>query len=159
MNANTLIQPYSEEYINQKKFMKRNWNLQRHLLGILESGEAGRIFNFPSDAYPIPPEIFRYDENQYDHRDIIYQEIAEHVVLLGDEGFIEIAGENRNGAGSFSSVFVYRLTASGHNFLDLSRDNNHWKSVMGKVMGLGGSTTVAIITQLLISEAKRTVGL
>jgi Hypothetical protein (DUF2513) len=139
--------------------MKRNWDLQRYILGIIESGEAGRIFNFPEDAHSIPPGILRYDDNQDDYEDIIDQEIAEHVVLLGDEGFIEIAGKHRNGAGSFTVVYVNRLTASGHNFLDLSRDNNHWKSVMGKVMGLGGSTTVAIITQLLIAEAKRTVGL
>jgi hypothetical protein len=139
--------------------MKRNWDLQRYLLGIIESGEAGRIFNFPSDAYPIPSEILRYDENQDDYEDIIYQEIAEHIVLLRDEGFIEIASENRNGAGSFAAVLVYRLTASGHNFLDLSRDNNHWKSVKGKVMGLGGSTTVTIMTQLLLAEIKSKLGL
>ncbi len=139
--------------------MKRNWDLQRHILGRIESGEARRIFNFPLDAYPIPQEILKYDENQDDHQDTIYQEIAEHVLLLRDEGFIEIASENRNAASSFAAVLVYRLTASGHNFLDLSRDNNHWKKAMNKIMGLGGSATGAIITQLLIAEAKRTVGL
>jgi hypothetical protein len=139
--------------------MKRNWDLQRHILGSIESKEAGRIFSFPEDAYPIPQEIFGYYENKDDYQETLYQEIAEHVLLLGDEGFIEIDKVTRNAAGSFTVVFVYRLTSLGHNFLDLSRDNSHWKSVKNKIMTLGGSTTVTIMTQLLLAEVKSKLGL
>ena len=135
--------------------MKRDWNLLRHILGIIELSRANNLLNFPEAAYPIPQEIAKNYENQEE----ACQVILEHVVLLHDENFIEILEPGRNGTYSIISIFVIRLTASGHDFMDLSRENNHWENVKNKIVTSGGATTVAIITQLLIAEAKQKLGL
>jgi hypothetical protein len=131
--------------------MKRDWNLLRHIIGKIESSEAGNLMDFPGCAYPIPDEIAK----NYESQEIMCQVIIEHVLLLNDEHLIDLCNMSRNSSGSLSSIWIYRLTALGHDFLELSRKENNWNIVTDKIKKSGGSMTMAIITQLLIALGKQ----
>lgn len=139
--------------------MKRNWDLLRYIMTKIESAEADQMFYFPKSAYPIPPEIAIYYDIENLGQDNLNKEILESVLLLGDEKLIDMVPPVRNAAGSIGMVIVYRLTNSGHNFIDLSRDDNQWKDAKQKIVKSGGAATITILTQLLIAGAKQQLGL
>jgi hypothetical protein len=132
--------------------MKRNWDLLRHILNTIESCKANTLLEFPSAALPLPDGILKDEE---DWSGVI----LEHVVLLSDENLIEMYKPSYVSTGSIINIFVVRLKASGHDFLDLSRENNRWQKTTEKIMKNGGAATMTLITQLLIAEAKQRLGL
>jgi Hypothetical protein (DUF2513) len=131
--------------------MKRDWDLLRYILGKIESSEAGNLMTFSSDAYPIPSKI----EQNYESQEIMCQAIMEYVLLLNDEHLIDLCNMSRNSSGSLTNIHIYRLTALGHDFLELSRKENDWNIVTDKLKKSGGSMTMAIITQLLIALGRQ----
>jgi Hypothetical protein (DUF2513) len=69
------------------------------------------------------------------------EQIAYHVQLLLDADLIEgkVISQNRGGRQIPSGYFITRLTMSGHDFLDASRENKVWEKAKGtfKEKGVG----------------------
>ena len=60
-----------------------------------------------------------------------------HFQLLCDEGLVEQTGQA-----------TFRLTSSGHDFLDAIRDDSRWQKVMGHIKQNGGDWTLGILNEL-----------
>ncbi|MCY4443123.1 MAG: DUF2513 domain-containing protein [Deltaproteobacteria bacterium] len=60
-----------------------------------------------------------------------------HFQLLCDEGLVEQTGQA-----------TFRLTSSGHDFLDTIRDDSRWQKVMGHIKQNGGDWTLGILKEL-----------
>jgi len=56
-------------------------------------------------------------------------------------------------------AIITSLTWAGHEFAEAARDDTRWKNAMGLVKDKGGSVTIGVLTQLLISLMKSTSGL
>jgi hypothetical protein len=54
---------------------------------------------------------------------------------------------------------ITSLTWAGHEFADSARDEKRWRQAMGMVQGKGGSVTLSVLTDLLITLAKNALGL
>ena len=120
--------------------MKRDLNLIRGILLDIENAPAGETvhgFEFEGKSAP---------------------EIAEHVNLLLDTGFIE-GTVARNSMGIAAHFVVIRLTWPGHEFLAKARNATIWKKVMSQAEEKGVSTSIVIISGLLEAAAKKYVGL
>ncbi|MCY4489730.1 MAG: DUF2513 domain-containing protein [Deltaproteobacteria bacterium] len=69
-----------------------------------------------------------------------------HFQLLCDEGLVDEIGQA-----------TFRLTSSGHDFLDAIRDESRWQKVMGRVQQTGGDWTLGILKELALQFLKETV--
>lgn len=116
--------------------MKRDMNLYRAILLKAEEAPARTMVD-------IQPEDF--DERSND-------ELIEHVQLLEEEGLLE-ATFTRDGAS------IKRLTAQGHDFLDLSRNETVWKQALQRASQMGGSISLALVQELLKRIAAQILGL
>jgi hypothetical protein len=54
---------------------------------------------------------------------------------------------------------ITSLTWQGHEFAEAARDETRWKKAMGMVADKGGSITLAVLQQLLISLMRGTFNL
>ena len=114
--------------------MKRDMDLIRLLMLEAESGEK-------------PPELSSYDDDT----------ICGHVALLLDAGFIDgkaFAGSD----GVIRRAIIKRLTWTGHEFLDASRDPTLWQQAKDKVLKPGASWTLAVLMEFLKAEARKRLG-
>ncbi|ACA99115.1 MULTISPECIES: DUF2513 domain-containing protein [Cyanophyceae] len=132
--------------------MKRNWDLLRWILNQAESCDAG---------YPIVvTDKAQYSSRHYklnigEHN---FEEVCEHILLLGDAGFAEVRDLGR-GFDAPSGVVIDRLTMTGHDFLDTARDDTRWKKVMAIVQEKGGAVTIGVLIQILSTLMKQSFGL
>ncbi|MHB8940947.1 MAG: DUF2513 domain-containing protein [Desulfobacteria bacterium] len=55
--------------------------------------------------------------------------------------------------------FISTLTWAGHEFADAARDETRWRKAMGVVQEKGGTVTIGVLTQLLVSFMKGALGL
>lgn len=104
--------------------MRRDWNLIRLLLLQIESGEA-------------PPKLGEYTDDQKLYHSVLLIEsgLAHGIVALGQTG--EPIGTT-----------IQRLTWSGHDFLDATRNESIWNKAIGII-----GTSVESATADLLKEA------
>jgi Hypothetical protein (DUF2513) len=122
--------------------MKRDMELIRELMLAIESRDD--------------TEYWVEDLEISGDRDIA--EIKGHLQLLVDAGFIKATVNEDQGSRS-PYILIDRMLHNGHEFLDNARNEPVWKGVMKQVQEKGGSISIAILTQLLIAETKRLLGL
>lgn len=120
--------------------MKRDLNLIRGILLDVE--------NFPVGQ---PIQCFEFEGKDQ-------PEIAEHVQLLLDAGYIE-AEVIRGNMGMPAAYAVLRLTWAGHEFLANAKNDTVWKKVMAQAEEKGLSTSMTILNALLEAAAKKYAGL
>jgi hypothetical protein len=81
-----------------------------------------------------------------------------HAYLLLDAGFARgqdastIGGEGPEG-------FISSLTWAGHEFAEAARDETRWRKALGIVQEKGGTVTIGVLTQLLVSLMKGALGI
>lgn len=84
------------------------------------------------------------------------EEVNYHQEILEEAGFIKAQILKDMGGGC--TIFAERLTYSGHEFLDASRDNHRWEKAK-KAMQATGGFALDVLQALLISYAKAEIGL
>lgn len=114
--------------------MKRDMDLIRLLLLQQETGED-------------PPELAKYDVPL-----VVY-----NCALMLDAGFIE-GRVISDAKGSPAAAVIARMTWTGHDFLDSTRDPKIWKQAKEKVLKPGISWTFSILVEFLKAEAQRQLG-
>lgn len=82
------------------------------------------------------------------------EEQSYHLQLLLDAGFIA----HESGASGKREWSGYRLTWSGHEFLDAAREGSRWRKAKGLVESAGG-VTFDVLKAVLIELARKQVGL
>ena len=116
-------------------------NLVRDILLSLEAEFSG----FAPDHL----EIEGYTEAQ----------IGYHILLLLEAGFVE-GHKTATYDSSSPSAIATRITWAGHEFLDEARDKSRWKEALRLVQEKGGgAVSIGILTQVLSSLAKQSLGL
>ena len=85
-------------------------------------------------------------------------QVGYHAYLLLDAGLAE--GKDISTTGSAAPRgFISRLTWEGHEFADAARDETRWRKAMGVVQEKGGTVTIGVLTQLLVTLMKGALGL
>ena len=104
--------------------MKRDWEIIREILTTLEASETP---NTVVDA-----ESFNQD----------MQNVAYNMRLLKDSGYIEaIIGESSEGDNLIDAALATSLSNSGHDLLDMMRNDTMWKKIKEKIMSSGINMT------------------
>jgi DNA-binding transcriptional ArsR family regulator len=106
--------------------MKRDMDLVRELLLKLESNG-----NPPGTMVVIDPYHGRFQIDGYSADQIAY-----HLSLIREAGFIESPGSQRAGMG----VTFRRLSWDGHDYLDAIRDPEIWRKTKGSAEAVGSFT-------------------
>ena len=117
--------------------MRRDMELIRAILrGVEEQEEPGKFYS-----------IEGYDQ----------QTVARHVVLLQDAGLVEASfiGDTANPI----VARIFRLTWSGHDFLDAVRNDTVWRKTMAFVAEKGGGVTLEVVKSVAIAFLRAHVGL
>ena len=84
-------------------------------------------------------------------------QVGYHAYLLIDAGLA--TGEDASIMGSEAPEgSISNLTWAGHEFADAARDDTRWKTAMGTVREKGGTITIGVLTQLLVSLMKGAFG-
>jgi hypothetical protein len=86
------------------------------------------------------------------------KERAYHVQLMIDASLAE-GITSRDANGDFSGAVVSRLTWTGHDFLDASRDDKIWKKYLEMAKEKGLSLTFDLITAWLKNELAARAGI
>jgi hypothetical protein len=120
--------------------MRRDLELIRKMILAIEDA--------PSGWAPHPLQVEGYSDTQ----------VGYHAYLLIDAGLA--SGQDTTDSGSAGpEAFISRLTWAGHEFADASRDETRWKNATGVVREKAGTVTLAVLTQLLVSLMKGSLGI
>ena len=118
--------------------MQRDMELIRQILLAIEAT--------PNETLPEEPTITGSSDRL----------VAYHLALLRQAGLIEMInyeGEHRIVYGQIG------LAWQGHEFLAAARDSDIWQKAKTRLGGIFSTVTLALLQELLISEAKRRLGL
>jgi hypothetical protein len=116
--------------------MKRDMDLIRQIL--LKIGESPKLF------YIHPFEIDGYDNSQ----------VTYHVMLLDEAGLI-VARDVSSHDGEY--WVPDRLTWTGHEFLEASRDNKRWEKAKSTILEKGGNIAFSLLEKVLIDLMTKTI--
>lgn len=94
-----------------------------------------------------PPELGQLDEKL-----VVY-----NAALMIDAKLVEGSVALDNEAQPMS-VFIYRMTWAGHDFLDSIRDPSVWAKAKERIIKPGASWTFSILRDFLKAEAQRQLG-
>jgi hypothetical protein len=111
---------------------QRNLERIRELLFLAESVEQS-------------PEADEHEKVYVDIRDDMIAGDSYQLTLMKDAGWID---------GRHVSAGVFRLTNSGHDYLDAVRDQGVWEKTKAAVIETGGSATLEIVKNLAIGFLK-----
>lgn len=120
--------------------MKRDMELVRKILLAIEGQESGYA---PKDLMI----------NGYTQEQILY-----HVFIMIEGGLIEGIKVNNFNSKSPEAIPT-RLTWSGHEFIEVARNDTLWKKAMTIVQEKGGSISISVLSQLLTSLMKNAFNL
>ena len=84
------------------------------------------------------------------------QEITYHVRILHEAGLITALDFSSSGGEQWQPV---SLTWEGHDFLDASRDDSQWSKARAIIKEKAGTVSFAVLKALLVSLARKAVGL
>jgi hypothetical protein len=132
--------------------MKRNWDLLRKILDIVQESEGG----YPVLA--IKRAVYNGRYTPLELPDYDFGEVCEHILLLGDAGFALVTDFGRSSEGP-TGVGIDRLTMAGHDFLSSASDNERWEGAMSLVKEKGGTVTVNVLSQILAAMLRKSFGL
>src|SRR5689334_12116224 len=113
--------------------MKRDFDLLRQILLCLEADRTVREISSPS-------------------RD----SVGEHVRLLAESGFIDVVDESTR---MRPLLVAQRLTSSGHDFLDVARNESVWSRVRAQLKEHEISLSLSALQQALSKAALVAAGL
>ena len=91
-------------------------------------------------------------------KDYDVQTIAYHAVIMADADLLEVKSFSADSVNGYLDAYVERITWSGHDFLDSARNENNWKSVLGKVAEKAGSISFVLLKVLLSVGLKEAMG-
>lgn len=120
--------------------MKRDMELVRKILLAIEE--------WPTNPKSEIPVIEGFDD----------EDIAHHCFLLREAGLVEGTDDRCMGYHSPISTPT-RITWSGYEFLDASRDESVWRKAMNQAKILGGAVSIEIMKALLVGCAKEKLGI
>jgi hypothetical protein len=106
------------------------------------------IEDHPSGWAPDKLEFEGYTDTQ----------VGYHAWLLIDAGLARGQDTTSTGSGG-PEGYIMSLTWAGHEFADAARDESRWTSAMGAVKEKGGTVTLGVLTQLLVSLMKGALGI
>ena len=86
---------------------------------------------------PIHLDVFCSSLTQYSHEDIVYT-----LYLLDEAGYID--SHIVEADGGILHIIVYRLTYSGHEFLDTIKSDNVWEKIKTAVASVGSASLPVI---------------
>ena len=122
--------------------MKRDLDLCRRILLAVEESDHD------------PHEYMELDFwHDYPDGSVSYQ-----VMLLDEEGLVEAVRLNTIGTRSPYGWFPKRLTASGHNFLDASRNDDIWNEGKRRANEVG-TASLPVVLELLLHIAREKLGI
>jgi hypothetical protein len=120
--------------------MKRDLNLIRQIILTVEVAPTG------------------YLRNDLKIEGFTPEQIGYHSYLIVDAGLA--TGTDVTTQGNPSPKWIIKhLTSAGHDFADASRDDTAWQKAMGMVKDKGGSVSIDVVKQLLISFIKSQLNL
>lgn len=121
--------------------MKRNLDLIRHILLVIEDSSSDRltISDFITEEYP---------ENMVSH----------HLKLLLDCGYIDAVARKSIGA-PYTMFIVHRMTSQGYDYLESVKDKSIWDKTKIKLLEIGGSATLDTVKTVASSIALKMLGL
>ncbi|WP_461637848.1 DUF2513 domain-containing protein [Labilibaculum euxinus] len=115
--------------------MKRDLDLVKKVLEYFEEKNAR--------GHEKDMEINGFDKDQ----------VSYHLIILFEANLI--AGESiTTNTGRIYDIIPFRLTWSGHEFLDNIRDNNRWSKIKQIIKAKGGSFSMSLITKLATKLAE-----
>ena len=118
--------------------MQRDMDLVRQILL--------KIDEYPEERLPSQPLVSGWHDKQVNY----------HLKLLREAGLIEAIVFEGSGQQSFANI---SMTWSGHEFLDLAREESRWEKAKARLGGALNSTTLAVLQEVLVSLAKSAAGL
>ncbi len=122
--------------------MVRNWDTVRTILLRLEQAETANTFLNSKDITELPE-----------------QEVAYHMKLLLDEGFIEgSAKDAMTGDGKIAIAQARRLTWQGHDLLVSIRNDTIWTKVKEAFKAKGIEMTLDVVIKVANSIAASLLG-
>lgn len=124
------------EYIRKEINMKLKHDCVRD---ILIHCEEFLSFGDNLSWNPLSLEDFSNALTKYSLEDIAYT-----LYLLDEAGFIDAQITNYDGG--IYTIFVYRLTYIGHEFIDTIKSDNVWKKVQAAVASIGSASLPIIQT-------------
>ena len=86
------------------------------------------------------------------------EEVGYHQLLLIESGLAKGVETTAFGDSSPSGRIV-RLTSAGHDFIAGARDDGVWRGALSRIASVGGTVTLAVLTQLLGDQLKKSLGL
>lgn len=86
------------------------------------------------------------------------EQVGYHAYLIIDAGLAKGQDTSKQGCKS-PEGFINRLNSAGHDFAGAARDEKRWRKAMGVVQEKGGTVTIGVLTQLLVSLMKGALGL
>ncbi|MDD5761177.1 MAG: DUF2513 domain-containing protein [bacterium] len=120
--------------------MKRDLELIRKMVLAIEASHSG------------------WAPNNFEFEGYTEAQVGYHAYLLINAGLAK--GVDASSMGSESPKgFISSLTWAGHEFADAARDETRWRKAMGVVQEKGGTVTIGVLTQLLVSLMKGALGL
>lgn len=120
--------------------MKRDMNLVRQLVLVIEAGPSGFApRNLVVDGYS-------------------NEEIGYHLFIMLEAGLIRGADVTVHGAKSPEAIAT-SLTWAGHEFADAARDEDLWAKAMKLTKEKAGGVTIDLLMKLLTSLASSALGL
>jgi hypothetical protein len=84
-------------------------------------------------------------------------QVGYHAYLLVDGGLAKGVDVTTHGSQG-PEVLITTLTSAGHDFAEAARDEKRWKKAMQIVMEQGGTITVDLLKQLLVTLMKGAFG-
>lgn len=94
-------------------------------------------------------------EMGFDHE---FAEVAHHVELLVEAGLLKAQITYLDHSPVPVYVVVERLTWTGHEMLDLARDDGRWNQVLARVGATTGTTSFEIVRSMLEQAHHRALG-
>jgi hypothetical protein len=120
--------------------MKRNMDLVRKILFKIEEHEHG------------------YAEQNLSIDGFTAEQIGYHIWLMGKDRLLETV-ELVNSASDSPVARAISLLPAGHDFVDNARSDTTWAEAKKKVESVGGSVSLALLSQVLQSIVKAHLGL
>ena len=114
--------------------MKRDMDLVRQILSNAEARD------FESDEPPASYQAQTVEE-------------AYQIALMNDAGLVQ--ADYTSQAGTPVCATIFRLTWSGHDFLDAARDETIWKKAKDTILKPGISWTFSVLAEWLKQEAQK----
>lgn len=123
--------------------MKRDMDIVRNLLLLVESKPANRYFRFP--------------DSEHAGADRMEEMLAEMGRLI-DAGLIRGNG-TKNAMGSYSWFTVWDLTQEGADLLETIRNETVWEQTKDKVRSVGGGMAIETIKAVATYYLNKLLGL